>query len=68
MKSIKEKAAEYRKVLKVINENESIVDTKGSEMFEQGANYVIEEIEPLIDTLRSGARKLFEEKIKELKK
>ena len=45
MKSIKEKAREYYRVIEVINENESIVDTKGSEMFEQGANYVLEQIE-----------------------
>ena len=50
MKSIKEKAAEYRRVIKVINENESLVDTRGSEMFEQGANYVVEEIENLVKT------------------
>ena len=45
MKSIKEKAAEYRKVIEVINEHESLVDTRGSEMFEAGANYVLEQIE-----------------------
>ena len=48
MKSIKEKAAEYRKVIKVINEHESLVDTQGSEIFEEGANYVLEEIETII--------------------
>ena len=32
-----------------------------------GANAVLKEIEPLVTTLRSGARKLFEEKFKELK-
>lgn len=32
-----------------------------------GANAVLKEIEPLVATLRSGARKLFEEKFKELK-
>ena len=47
MKSIKEKAAEYRKVIKVINEHESLVDTQGSEMFVEGANYVLDEIEKL---------------------
>ena len=45
MKSIKEKSAEYRRVIKVINEHESIVDTQGSKMFEAGANYVLECIE-----------------------
>ena len=44
MKSIKEKAKEYRRVIKVINEHESIVDTEGSEMFKAGANYVLDAI------------------------
>lgn len=47
MKSIKEKAEEYRRVIQVINEHESLVDTRGSEMFIAGANYVLEEIENL---------------------
>ena len=37
------------------------------EGFIVGANAVIKEFEPLISLLRSGARKLFEEKFKELK-
>ena len=45
MKSIKEKAAEYRRIIKVINEHESLVDTQGSKMFEAGANYVLDIIE-----------------------
>jgi hypothetical protein len=44
MKSIEEKAAEYRRVIKIINEHESLVDTQGSEMFEAGANYVLDAI------------------------
>lgn len=48
MKSIKEKSEEYKRVIKVIDEHESIVDTQGSEMFEAGANYVLEQIEQLI--------------------
>ena len=47
MKSIKEKAEEFHKVIRVINEHESIVDTQGSEMFVVGANYVLEEIETI---------------------
>jgi predicted nucleotidyltransferase len=47
MKSIKEKAAEYRKIIKVINEHESLVDTQGSEIFEEGAYYVLNEIETI---------------------
>ena len=50
MKSIKEKAEEFHKVIRVINEHESIVDTQGSEMFVEGANYVLEEIENLVKT------------------
>ena len=54
MKSIKEKAAEYRRVIKVINEHESLVDTQGSEMFEAGANYVLEQIQSCIDRHEDG--------------
>ena len=49
MKSIKEKAEEFNKIIRVINESESIVSTQGSKMFEAGANYVLEEIEKLLD-------------------
>ena len=45
MKSIKEKAEEFHKVIRVINEHESIVNTQGSKMFVEGANYVLDEIE-----------------------
>lgn len=48
MKSIKEKAKEYRRVIKVINEYESLIDTGNSEMFEAGANYVLDIIEQLV--------------------
>ena len=54
MKSIKEKAAEYRRVIKVIDERESLVDTQGSEMFEAGANYVLECIEESIKNAPVG--------------
>jgi hypothetical protein len=50
MKSIKEKAAEYRRVIKVIDEYKSLIYTQGSETFEAGANYVVEEIEKLVKT------------------
>jgi hypothetical protein len=67
MKSIKEKAAESRKVIKVINEHESLVDTQGSEIFEAGANYVLEEIEKLVKFKRWAAQDLYE-LIEQLKK
>lgn len=54
MKSIKEKAKEYRRVIKVINEHESLVDTQGSKMFEAGANYVLKEIEKIINENEDG--------------
>ena len=54
MKSIKEKAAEYETVIEVINEHESIVDTQGSEMFEAGANYVLDAIQSCIDRHEDG--------------
>jgi hypothetical protein len=44
MKSIKEKAEEFHKVIRVINEHESIVNTQGSKMFVEGANYVLDAI------------------------
>jgi len=49
MKGIKEKAEEYRRVLKVVNEHESLVNTQGSEMFEAGANYVLEQLEEFLN-------------------
>ena len=54
MKSIKEKAAEYEIVIEVINEHESLVDTQGSEMFEAGANYVLDAIQSCIDRHEDG--------------
>lgn len=54
MKSIKKKAKEYRRVIKVIDEHESIVDTQGSEMFETGANYVLDAIQSCIDRHEDG--------------
>ena len=72
MKSIKEKAAEYRRVIKVINEHESIVDTQGSDMFEAGANYVLDAItECLPKTMSCNPNEVIDiivSKIKELNK
>jgi hypothetical protein len=45
MKSIKEKAEEYHRVIRVLNKHSTIVDTQCSEMFVKGANYVLEQIE-----------------------
>ena len=45
MKSIKEKAKEYDRIVERIAPNESIVDTSGRKQFEAGANYVLECIE-----------------------
>ena len=45
MKSIKEKAKEYDRVVERISANESIVNVSGREQFEAGANYVLEQIE-----------------------
>ncbi len=59
MKSIYEASVAYGK------EHQGTVNI---EDFEAGANYVLNEIKPLISLLRGGARALFEEKIKELKK
>ena len=66
MKSIKEKANEYRRVIEVINEHESLVDTQGSEMFEAGANYVLDHLSKTIAVsddsyLLSNLKKLIEQ-------
>ena len=45
MKSIKEKATEYDKVVERISANTSIVDMSGRKQFEAGANYVLDAIE-----------------------
>lgn len=73
MKSIKEKAEEYRRVIKVIDEHESVVDTRGSEIFEAGANYVLEEIENLTNNQNwcafpKQSHKELKELIEQLKK
>ena len=54
MKSIKEKSDEYRRVIKVIDEHKSIVDTQGSEMFEVGANYVLNHLSMTIAVSEDG--------------
>ena len=48
MKSIKEKATEYDRIVKQTSPNTSIVDISGRKQFEEGANYVLEQIERLI--------------------
>ena len=53
MKSIKEKAEEYDRVVERISANESIVDVSGREQFEAGANYVLEQIENQLDEFHS---------------
>ena len=67
MKSIKEKSEEYHKVIRVINEHESIVNTQGSKMFVEGANYVLEQIESLTKYNRWSAQDLYD-LIEQLKK
>jgi hypothetical protein len=54
MKSIKEKAKEYHRVIRVINKHSTIIDTQCSEMFVEGANYVLDEIENLVKTTIGG--------------
>ena len=54
MKSIKEKAKEYDRVVEHISANESIVDVSGREQFEAGANYVLNEIENFMKDLDLG--------------
>lgn len=48
MKSIKEKAKEYDRIVERISPNKSIVDTSGREQFEAGANYVLEQFESIL--------------------
>lgn len=45
MKSIKEKAKEYDRIVKCISPNQSIVDVSGRKLFEAGAYYVLDAIE-----------------------
>ena len=49
MKSIKEKAEEYHRVIRVLNKHSTIVDTQCSEMFVNGANYVLEVVENALE-------------------
>jgi hypothetical protein len=67
MKSIKEKAKEYHRVIRVLNKHSVIVDTQCSEMFVEGANYVLDEIEKLVKFNRWTAQDLYE-LIEQLKK
>ena len=71
MKSIKEKAEEFHKVIRVINEHESIVNTQGSKMFVEGANYVLDAITECLPKTHSfnpnEAIDIIVSRIKELK-
>ena len=73
MKSIKEKAEEYDRVIKRINANESIVDVSGREQFVAGANYVLEQLEEFLNLcgnycITSSAKAYLEDIIEQLKK
>jgi len=50
MKSIKEKAKEYDRVVECISPNQSIVDMSGRKQFEVGAYYVLDEIERIVNS------------------
>lgn len=68
MSKIEEMAAKYKKMhpsATIFGNKE--VNREVEYAYIDGANAVFREIEPLVATLRSGARKLFEEKFKELK-
>lgn len=67
MKSIKEKAKEYDRVVERISPNQSLVDMSGRKQFEAGANYVLEQIEKLVKLNRWAAQDLYK-LIEELKK
>ena len=66
MKSIKEKAEEYHRVIRVINKHSTIVDTQCSEMFVKGANYVLSVLydvaykEDWIANPKDGIRRFFD--------
>ena len=73
MKSIKEKAEEYDRVVERISPNESIVDISGREQFEAGAKYVLEQIEKLTNNQNwcafpKQSHKELKELIEQLKK
>jgi hypothetical protein len=73
MKSIKEKAEEYHRVIRVLNKHSVIVDTQCSEMFVKGGNYVLEEIEKLTNNQNwcafpKQSHKELKELIEQLKK
>lgn len=72
MKSIKEKSFELFPEMHIDSDDWDVIEEQCDrdnqrKAFAKGANYVLEEIEPLINLLRGGARVFFEEKIKELK-
>lgn len=70
MKSIKEKAKEYDRVVERISANKSLVDVSGREQFEAGANYVLDAITDVINQPMNDYLVLNELKrlIKQLKK
>lgn len=72
MKSIREKAEEFHKVIRVINEHESIVNTQGSKMFVEGAYYVLDAITECMPKTHSfnpnEVIDIITSRIKELKK
>jgi len=49
MKSIKDKAKEYDRVVERISPNQSIVDMSGRKQFEAGANYVLEKFVDIVN-------------------
>ena len=55
MKSIKDKAKEYDRVVERISPNKSIVDMSGRKQFEAGANYVLDAIEEFMNNLNFGS-------------
>ena len=55
MKSIKEKAKEYDRIVERISPNQSIVDMSGRKYFEAGANYALDAIEEFMANLNFGS-------------
>ena len=66
MKSIKDKAKEYDRVVERISPNQSIVDMSGRKQFEAGANYALDAIENFMDNryLGSNAAEMFYKDLK----
>lgn len=68
MATIKEMAEEYAATGEFLENGKEMIDFQAEKAYMAGANAVLEELERLIATLRTGARKLFEDKIEELKR